>query len=99
MKCSISLIGTHEVRAFIAFSKSESSRVSRWQSMMAAHVAGRTANPGEAGAGSGMILGAGRAALNGSEGEEPSSIKTSHIRSCTAKGMDRLKRVMYQRVA
>ena len=34
----------------------------------------------------------------GSGGQSPSSINTSHTRSWAGKGMDRLKRVRYQRV-
>jgi hypothetical protein len=34
----------------------------------------------------------------GSGGQSPRSIKTSHSRSWAGKGMDRLKRVRYQRV-
>lgn len=81
MKRCTSLIGTHEVRLFIAFSKSESRIVSRWQSIMAAHVACSTSIPLEGGEKSEIVLGAGRAGLGGSEGEEPSSMKTSHTRS------------------
>jgi len=34
----------------------------------------------------------------GSGGQSPSSMKTSHTRSWAGKGMERLKRVRYQRV-
>lgn len=99
MKRCTSLIGTHEVRLFMAFSKSESRMVSRWQSMIAAHVACSTSIPLEGGAKSETTLVGGRAGLGGSEGEEPSNIKTSHTRSWATNGMERLKRVIYQRVA
>jgi hypothetical protein len=45
-----------------------------------------------------LVVAAGEAEDDGSGGQSPSSINTSHTRSCAGKGMDRLKRVRYQRV-
>jgi hypothetical protein len=97
---SSSLIGTHEVKAFIAFSKSESRRTSCRASMRAALVACRMSRPrSEAGAAPLPCDGpAEEVGVEGSGEHSPRSMKTSQTRSCAGNGIERLNRVRYQRV-
>lgn len=72
---SSSLIGIHDVRTFMAFSKSESSRISRVASISAADVACKTSI-------SALNLDAGVVAWDLS----PNSMNTSQTRSCAGNG-------------
>lgn len=76
---SSSLTGIQDVRTFIAFSKSESMRISRVPSMSAALVACKTSRPPA----KGLSL------LDWSIGSEsPRSMNTSQTRSCAGKGIE-----------
>jgi hypothetical protein len=79
IKRSSSFTGIQLVRAFIAFSKSLSRRISRVPSIKAALAAWSTSKPPPKG----------RSVLEGVEiSESPSSINTSQTRSCAGKGIE-----------
>ena len=75
--CS-SLIGTHEVRDFIAFSKSESKSEGRSVSIIARLVACRISNPLDDGSEATLLSASVAFEVSG---EDPSKMKASHTRS------------------
>lgn len=91
---SSSLMGIHDVKAFIAFSKSESRSTSRRACTKAALVACRISSP----VGGVVSLSLELMEMAGSAALSPSSRKTSQTRSWAGNGIDRLKRVRYHRV-
>lgn len=109
IKRSSSLIGMDDVKAFIAFSKSESIKISRSAWITAALVAWRIAKPVGSGIGVEVASDAsslapdfvGTAALLAEFGvgaPGPNSRNTSQTRSWAGNGIDRLNRVRYHRV-
>lgn len=87
-------MGIHDVKAFMAFSKSESRSTSRRAWIKAALVACKMSSP-VAGLDS---LSSTCVTMFASAALSPSRRKTSHTRSWAGNGMERLKRVRYQRV-